>query len=103
MDRKTHRPLTVAEARANLHHLMQRSALEQGRQLVQRAPGQAMLLAFLAGLAFSLSTPLQNLVREIALSWLAAGRTSPNPNRSTPPTTRPEITKSSRTKRRSAM
>ncbi len=102
MDRKTRRPLTVAEARTNLQRLMQRSAVNQGMHLVRRAPGQAMFLAFLTGIAFSLSAPLQNLVREIVVSWFTAGRVSPNRHR--PAATGPVATlHASRTRRRSVV
>lgn len=77
MVREASRPLTVAEARANLRRAMQPPALSGGLQLIRRAPGQAMFLAFLAGLALALSTPLQNLVKDILLGWLGRSRPAP--------------------------
>ena len=77
MDGKTRRPLTVAEARANLQRLRHRPWLGQGVHWVRRAPGQAMFLAFLAGLALAISAPLQMLVRELLAGWLLGGRPPP--------------------------
>lgn len=77
MDGKTRRPLTVAEARANLQRLRHRPLLDQGMHWLRRAPGQTMFLAFLAGLAFAVSAPLQNLVRDLMASWLLGARTPP--------------------------